>query len=139
MSTPSTPPNPPAIESTLSQAAAGLSYTSETDAPLVPFFWPGAGESPTAEALARWLALPADAAIEQQSLDEFLEPVAAEEDWQEEEERAMGRRFQALGGTLRGCLREVSVFRVGEVSVDVYIVGAADGGLAGLQTRVVET
>lgn len=133
------PPLPSPIEDTLSQAAQGLAFMSETDAPLAPFFWPGEFEAVTAEIVARQARLPADAKIEQRTVAEFFEPVAAEEEWQNEDERVVARRFQALVATLEQSLREATVFRVGEVAVDVYIVGLAQGGLAGLRTRVVET
>jgi len=145
MSTPNLPssPSPSPIENALSQAAAGLVFTSETDAPLTPFFWPDAQASCssaiTSQDVARGARLPAEAHIEQQSLDEFFEPAVAEEDWQNEDERAEARKFQALVLALKQNLRELAVFRVGEISLDVYIVGRTEGGLAGLQTKVVET
>ena len=146
MSTPPTPspsepspPSPSPIENTLSQAAQGLVFTSETDAPLVPFFWPGEFEAPTAEIVARQANLPSDSAIEQRTVREFFEPVATEQDWQNEEERAMARRFQALVALLEHRLEAPTVFCAGEAAVDVYIVGLGPGGLAGLRTKVVET
>ena len=142
-SAPSALPSPSPIENVLSQAAAGLTFISETDAPLTPFFWPDAQalvSSPVAsQDVARGAKLPSEAHIEQQSLDEFFEPAVAEEDWQNEDERAGARKFQALVATLKQNLRDSAVFRVGEVALDVYIVGRAEGGLAGLQTKVVET
>ena len=133
------PQSPSPIENTLSQAAQGLIFMSETDASLVPFFWPGEFEAPTAEIVALQANLPSDSAIEQRTVREFFEPVATEQDWQNEDERAMARRFQSLVAILEQSLREPTVFCAGEVAVDVYIVGLVSDGLAGLQTKVVET
>lgn len=138
MSTSNSNPLSP-IESTLGQAAAGLTFTSETDAPLTPFFWPGPQASVSIENVTRGASLPPESRIEQQSLDDFLAPVVAQQDWQDEDERASARGFQALAEVLKQSLRDVWVFRVGKVSIDVYIVGQVEGGLAGLQTKVVET
>ncbi len=123
----------------LSQAAAGLTFPSETDAPFVPFAWPQAAAEATAEVVAREARLPAGSHLEQQSLEEFFAPAVAEEDWMNPAERATAKNLAALLQTIRAALPDATVFRVGEGSVDVFIVGRAGVGLAGLQTKVVET
>jgi hypothetical protein len=48
--------------------------------------------------------------------------------------------FLPLFAVLADRLTGVSAFKVGEVNIDVYIVGrAADGQVAGVKTQVVET
>lgn len=129
----------PAV-ATLQKAAAGLLFPSETDAPLEPFFWP-AEKAPalTPDQVAQLASAPAEAAIKTVKLDTFFRPATTEEGWHNKEEKAQVQRFQELVNTIKDTLEEVKVYRVGETSVDVYIVGQVEGGYAGLKTKVVET
>jgi hypothetical protein len=123
----------------LEAAAKDLLYISETDAPLEPFFWPVENEELTPEFITRQAKLPDGAPVSTQALDEFFEPVAIEEEWMNDGEVAEARRFQNLQTSLEGNLKDVKVFRFGETEIDVFIIGKADGGLAGVWTKVVET
>jgi len=149
MSTPTQPPTPPtelrvqppvqSIQDILSQACAGLTFPSETDAPFKPFAWPEAGAEVTAQSVARAAKLPAAAHIEQQSLEEFFAPAVAEEDWMNAQERAAAKGLQSLLQTLKANLRDATVFKVGEGTIEAFIIGRAAKGLAGLQTTVAES
>lgn len=135
----STQPKPAALQS-LQQATEGLLFLSETDAPLVPFFWPQ--ENPvkiTPEVLLPLAGVAIDAPVKPVKLDAFFRPATKEEDWHNDEERAEAKRFQDLVKTLKSTLKDVVVFRVGETKIDVFIVGVIEGGYAGLKTQIVET
>jgi hypothetical protein len=124
----------------LAKAAAGLLFLSETDAPLVPFFWPS--EDDAALTPARLLELAKakpDAPVKTATLAHFFRNAIKEKSWHNEEEKAEVEKFKSLVATLKSTLKKPQVFRVGEVSIDVYVVGVVEGGYAGLQTRVVET
>ncbi|RYZ63142.1 MAG: nuclease [Proteobacteria bacterium] len=124
----------------LAKATSGLLFLSETDAPLVPFFWPNEDTAPLAPARLLELAnAKPDSPIKTVTLAHFFRNATKEEAWHNEEEQAEVERFKALVATLKSTLKKPQVFRVGEVSIDVYIVGLVEGGYAGLQTRVVET
>src|SRR3712207_89172 len=71
----------------LEAAAKDLVYISETDAPLVPFFWPGEKENLTPELIKQHAKLPENFQVSLQTLDEFFEPVAIEEEWMNDEEK----------------------------------------------------
>jgi Nuclease A inhibitor-like protein len=74
------------------------------------------------------------------SLDDFFAPALRVEDWYEEEELATVDRYKLLLQTIDSSLSEIRVFRLGEIEVDVYIVGKTpDGDVIGLQTTIVET
>jgi hypothetical protein len=74
------------------------------------------------------------------SVDEFFAIATAEEDWHDEEERETVHRFQNLVSILKQNLSQLQVYRVGDRSIDVYIVGVTPGGdWAGLATKLVET
>ncbi len=129
----------PVIE-TLKQAADGLLFPSETDAPLEPFFWPHENNSKlTPETLASLADVAADAPIKSVKLETFFRPATKAEEWHNEEERAQVARFRELVTTLKDTLDDVNVFRVGSTRIDVYVVGKVEGGYAGLKTLIVET
>jgi hypothetical protein len=124
----------------LDQAAQGLLFPSETDAPLIPFFWPDAAPGDlTPERLAELAKTPPDQPIKSVKLDTFFRPVTKAEEWHNDEEKAEVEKFKTLVKTIKDTLAEVKVFRVGETKMDVYIVGKVEGGYAGLKTQVVET
>ena len=83
--------------------------------------------------------VPEGGTIKTVSLGAFFRPTTKEEDWHNEEEQAEVKRFQGLVAKIKATLEHPQVFRVGETNIDVYAVGAVEGGWAGLQTRVVET
>ena len=124
----------------LQQAADGLLFLSETDAPLTPFFWPNStGEKLTTPHFEKLAKTPKDASIKIVKLDSLFRNATKSEDWHNDEEKAQVARFKQLVKTIKAELKDVQVFRVGETSVDVYIVGQVEGGYAGLQTKAVET
>jgi hypothetical protein len=124
---------------TLTKAVEGLTFPSETDAPFTPFFWEEASDSaPTKEIVAAHSNKEAGD-ITSKSLAALFKPLVQEEEWHNEAEKAEVRRYAELQETLKATLKQIKVFRIGEVEIDVYIVGTTSGGYAGLQTKAVET
>ena len=127
------------IATQLKQASEGLLFASETDAPFEVIHWPAQGELTPAK-LLQLTNHPPDAPLEIISVDEFFDTSTAEEDWHDGEEEKTVKRFQNLVSILKQNLSQLQVYRVGNVEIDVYIVGMTDGGgLAGLSTKLVET
>jgi len=127
------------IATQLSSAAQGLLFLSETDAPFEVINWQTQGKL-TPAILLQLTEHPPDAPVEVVSVDQFFAIATAEEDWHDEEERETVQRFQKLVSTLKQNLLQLQVYRVGDRSIDVYIVGVTDGGdWAGLATKLVET
>ncbi len=123
----------------LAQAAAGLLFMSETDAPFTPVQWPGDVEL-TPEDVCRLTGHDATTPVETMRLEDFFHAAAAETDWKNTEQLATARRYQALVQWLQTNLANVRVYRVGRISMDVYVIGrSAHGSWLGLSTRVVET
>ena len=139
---------PPAAENSLVEklqnATSGLLYLSETDAPLEPFFWKNEAaegkfnESVTSEMVGKYAQVDASQ-LKTQSLATFFKPVATEEDWHNEEEKAEVQKFQSLRDLLKSELKNIKVFRTPGAQKQVYVVGQTEGGFAGLKTTVVET
>ncbi|RYZ20766.1 MAG: hypothetical protein EOO16_15565 [Chitinophagaceae bacterium] len=122
---------------TLTDAAAGLYFLSETDAPFVPVqLAPGEG----AEDGVRRLAGKAGAdPVEIQEAGHFLRNhTRALEGGPEAEARAA--RFRALIALLQQSLPGLKAYRTGSVQVDAFLLGTLpDGTLGGLRTQMVET
>jgi hypothetical protein len=111
----------------LRQAVAGLLYPSESDEPFEVFRWDGKG---TAREQVAARAGKGKAIVEQ-TVDEFFKALEGSDDAQ---------RHRNLRETLEGNLKDLKVFRAGEVRVDVYIVGKTRSeALAGVHTVSVET
>ena len=120
----------PAVEA-LRKAARGLLLPSETDAPLKPFLWEGAGGKLSKDRVRELAGAGEDASVEETSLDDLFETVP-------DEDRP---NFEKLSAAIRQQLSGVKVYKLGdEAERDVYVVGKTqDGQWAGLKTRVVET
>lgn len=120
---------PPVLKE-LTSAVKGLLFPSETDAPLEPFVWPG-GDGPPTEATVRANAkVKKDAPVEQLTVDELAQTIPDEN----------RDAFQPLLTVFARQLSGSTVFKVGEIEIDVYVVGrTADGQYAGVKTKVVET
>ncbi len=127
------------LEQWLAQAAKlvdGLRVPSEIDAPLVPV----ALEAPPSPTSAASHFGRESAAVERETLEEALGPLAREEPWFDEAELGAARRFGELLVHLQITLIGVTVHRVGAPEIDVLIAGELETGeWVGLTTRLVET
>lgn len=126
---------------TLRQASEGLLWMSESDYPFEPVFW-GAESipEPSPTALLAQTGHAADASVQTVELDTFFQWATQEQDWHSGADRAIARRYQTLLETLKQHLHDVTVYRIGEVAIDIYILGkTATGDVAGLATKAIET
>ena len=122
---------------TLQAASQGLLFLSESEAPFETFLWQGqANEDLTPEKLAQQTGHPADTSVQVMELSDFFRPASA---WFGPEEQEMSDRFKQLESTIATSLNKVKVYRVGQIEIDVYIVGQHANDLLGLSTQVVET
>ncbi len=124
----------------LQEAADGLTYQSETDAPWKAFAWPAATGEPAGAAVRQLGKHKANAPITEQSVDEFFGPLIEERDWYGDEEKATAAKYRGLLDAVKRNLKGAKVVRVGGRKKTVYVVGvASEGGWAGLKTTAVET
>ena len=80
---------------TLPQAAQGLLFISETDAPLVPLFWPDATDGEfTSDRLSELAGLAHDQPIKSIKLESFFRPATKAEEWHDDEEKAEVEKFK---------------------------------------------
>ena len=115
----------------LKKAAKGLQYTSETESPLEAFVWEDTSAKLTDARLLELAGEEEGAAVEQESLADFLHAVPPEDK----------EKFDKLAKVLQEQLSGVQVYKVGdEAEKRAYVVGkTSDGKWAGLKTTVVET
>jgi hypothetical protein len=124
------------ITDRLSTLSKGLLFPSESEYPLEPFTWKSTTLAP--ETILTRSQKPSNTAIEAIALEDFFAPVVTDEDWFEDEDRAIAQRFRDLQAAI-ATLENVQVFKVGKIEIDVYIVGAIGPDLVGLKTTVIET
>jgi hypothetical protein len=124
------------ITDLLTKLSDGLLFLSESEYPLEPFTWES--ETITPETILERSQKTADTTIEETTLDDFFAPVVTDEDWFEDEDRATAQKFRDLQAAIV-TLKNVQVFKVGKIEIDVYIVGAIGADIVGLKTTIIET
>jgi Nuclease A inhibitor-like protein len=123
--------NKPVLDA-LRIASEGLLYPSETDAPFEPFSWGKAKGALTPATVARLAGASAKTLVEEQPLDEFFKNLITGGE--------NADRYRTLQRVIGEQLVGARAFRIGQVEIDVYLVGQTkDGEWAGLKTKAVET
>jgi len=114
----------------LQKAVKGLTFTSETDAPLEAFVW-DEERSLTKKKILDLAGVEQNTAIETETLEDFFYAVPPGDK----------AKFDELAKTLQEQLSSIKVYKIGdEAEKQAYIVGKTAGGQwAGLKTTVVET
>jgi Nuclease A inhibitor-like protein len=122
----------------LKQATTDLLWSSESDYPFEIVTWELGVELNPTDLFSN--IYDTDLAIESITLTDLFEPVLKIEDWYEQAELAQVDRYTNLLDSIDTNLAEVQVFRVGEVEIDIYIIGKTPtGDIVGLKTLSVET
>lgn len=125
----------------LKLASDGLLFMSESEYPFEVFLWHSKEKQLlNAEFVLSKLNKPSDTKVEFVDLDSFFEVATTEEDWHSPEDKEIVKKYQNLVKIIKESLSDIKVARLGEIEIDVYIVGKAPSGdLAGLCTKVIET
>lgn len=126
------------LQGALASATERLLFTSETDAPFTWFARDAVRVVPSNASLLSLLALPASTRVERITVEQLLRGAVVEDGSLADAHRAA--RFRQMVQTLHGQLTGLTVFRVGEVQIRIFILGRTRcGTLAGLETLAVET
>lgn len=121
------------------ELTTGLYYISETDAEILPFEGTKAETVTPADILIQTNNLP-DAPVEERDFAEIFARLTAVQEWFGEEEKAIAANFSALQIFLSENLKDLKVFKIGKIQIDIYFVGLdAEGYLKGIKTKAVET
>ncbi|GAB3275589.1 nuclease A inhibitor family protein [Larkinella harenae] len=128
-------------ERSLSELVNDLLYPSESDEPVEYVEYPIDFEPPlTTEHVRDLLLITPEIYIEELSEADFWYPAITDQDWYVEEEKERTRRFTELQKRIEQLLNNRQVFRVGDVEMDLCLLGRKeDGHWAGLKTRVIDT
>ena len=127
------------LENQIKETSEGLFYMSETDAEILPFVGEKVSEITFGQILNQD-KYGTDIKIEERDFEEFFKRLTEEQYWFEEEEREDARRFRQLKKLLEDNLRDLKVLRIGEIEIDIYVIGLnKEGRLMGIKTQAVET
>jgi hypothetical protein len=124
------------VQTNLEEAASGLLMMSESDNPFTFF---NTDEAVIDENLVLKLAdKPPGTLVEKSSVDYLLRNVTNPASGSVDAQTA--ERFRNLAAQLNRELSHIEVYRVGEVQVDVFIIGqTAEGKVSGMRTLLIET
>jgi hypothetical protein len=124
------------LQNKLENAASGLLMMSESD---YPFEYIHTSERQLSDDLALQLAgMPQGTPVGQTTIEHLLRNMTSTASGSVN--AATAQRFQTLMTTLRQELTGLTVYRVGDVQVHVFILGlTADGTVAGMRTLLIET
>ncbi len=123
----------------IKEATKGLYYVSETDAKLEPFIG-GKVDALTREEFLKHFGVGEKEKVEERDFEKFFERLVKVQDWYGEHEREMARKYEKLQKVMKENLRDLKVFRIGRVEIDIYVVGVdSQGNLMGFKTKAVET
>jgi hypothetical protein len=128
------------VQKSLKEATEGLLYSSESDAPFEVVSWDVEEATITPERVPSLVGLKADTPVEETKLDDFFEDLVKDESWHDEADRKTIERYRSLQDIMVKQLSDVRVFRVGDVEIDIFIMGRTDQGTwEGIKTKAVET
>ncbi len=123
----------------LTTACEGLLWFSEAEYPWQVIYWHNL-ESWNLDTLLKQENVPADTKVEVQDLLTFFDSAITEQEWHNEPEKAEVKRYQALINVLDTNLQNIQVYLLGEIEIDVYILGTVnENAIAGLKTKVIAT
>jgi hypothetical protein len=124
----------------LQKATKGLLYMSESDAPFEVVHWARRDPMLSKADLASLVGASSDAPIEEVAVAEFFGDLTQDQDWHDADDKKTVERYRNLLAVLNKSLAKPKVFKIGEATVDIYIVGRTpDGDWAGIKTTAVET
>jgi Nuclease A inhibitor-like protein len=123
----------------LAEICEGLIFMSETDAEFTVFKGTKIEVLSKETFLAQIKGSPI-VAFEEQNFDEFFLRLTTIKDWFGETDKQNANRYGKLQEFMKANLKDLKVFRIGKIRIDIYIVGIdAESNLIGLKTNAVET
>ena len=142
------------LKTQLEEACEGLWWSSESDYP-VEVVWVSAiakasedqvaSEDPvnsvlSTEGVCRVLGIENADELTTVEVKDFFARSLTPKSWHTAEDKAQIAQLQQLKTLLVRSLQSLTVYRVGSVEIDLYILGLTpDGTLSGVKTRLVET
>jgi hypothetical protein len=123
----------------IEEITADLYYISETDALISPFVGQQA-QTVSQEAILEQTENASDSPVEERDFTEFFARLIEIQDWFGDEERKTAEKYLLLKKLLEKNLRDLKVYKIGKVQIDIYIVGLdVENRLMGIKTKAAET
>ena len=123
----------------IKRAAEGLYYISETDAEITLFVGQ-TSQTVTPDEVLKQTNGPADSAVEQRDFSNFFARLTVIDDWFGDAEKENAQKYVRLKEVLENNLRELKVFKVGKIQLNIYVVGLDENDkLLGIKTKAIET
>jgi len=117
----------------------GLSYVSETDAPVLAFCGSEAVEM-SGRIILHQTGSKAEEPVKEIDFHEFFDRLTTVKERFGERESERAKKFLNLQKLIEENLSELKVFKIGKVRIRIYAVGLdKDGRLTGIMTDAVET
>ncbi len=127
------------LKKQLKKVSGGLFFISETDAEILLFFG-RQSQAVTKEEILKQSESAANAPVEERDFAGFFKRLTEIQDWFGDEEKATAQKFAELRDLLERNLRDLKVFKIGKIQIDIYVVGLdAENNLLGIKTKAVET
>ncbi|BAZ41933.1 sugar-non-specific nuclease inhibitor NuiA homolog [Calothrix sp. NIES-4101] len=126
----------------LKQACDRLLFISESEYPWEVFLWEFAGDKPeiNSDLIFKKTGKSANNKIEFIDIDSLFAIATLEQSWHGAAEKSTVNRYQNLVTLLKENLKDIKVARIGEIEIDIYILGkTSSNDVAGLFTKVIET
>lgn len=121
----------------IEKAVKDVYYVSETDSEIFPFIGEKC-ESVSAEELLRQLGR--SDPVEERDFEDFFKRLTEMQDWFGDEEKMTAEKFFDLKALLVKNLKNIKVFKIGKIEVDIYIVGLdVKNILSGVWMKAIET
>lgn len=121
----------------LETATEDLLWFSESEYPFKVFYWRNANFS--IDALLQRYDYSPKTKIVVKDWQSFFADAIRPEDWHNETEIAETKRYQNLVNLMAQNLENIRVYLIGEVEIDVYILGETKIAIAGLVTKIIAT
>ena len=120
-------------------ACRGLVYPSERDYPIEPFFLENTADL-TARELVDQIKGRFTGKFVEADFDQFFERLIKDQPWHTSLKKREVKKFRSLRNLLKTRLKNIRVYRFGEVQIDILVFGEdGRGNLAGIKTRAIET
>ncbi len=111
------------------EAVWDLLFMSEIDAPFEVILWDKTPDGEiTVGALLKFTGHKGDEYIEETKLETLFSTPTMDQDWHSPEDKKRVMRFRALQECIIANLKELKVFRVGRINIEVFILGRTPSG-----------
>jgi glucose dehydrogenase len=123
----------------LEKATSGLLWYSESEYPLEVIYCQNI-DNLTYTNFLQNSNHPTETKIVTTEFDNFFATVTKEQEWHNETEKAETKRYQNLVNLLSNNLHNLQVYLIGEIEIDVYILGkTTNQAIVGLSTKIIAT